>query len=294
MQTAQKRLYLDAIVMGKKSKRNKARLQGGDDTSLSMKKIYSFLEHGADTVFRSGGVDVASLDLDALLRRSERLGQEAHQKMKNKIAAQAQGKKHADSSEEDDDDDEDEGEGIASFFSTPLEQVERERQHALKEQREAERQAEREQRRLLAKDPEAQAAYQKEQQAEYKTIQETNVLSGGRVRKRPKLYEPEDYTTVSSGRVPLKHEEYCFLCKDGGLLVTCLQCPHVYHAKCVGYDSEADIPNFWRCPWHHCQTCQRSKTTAGGVLFLCVNCPRSLCYECWDESKNRRTVPSNR
>merc|ERR1712037_382339 len=36
----------------------------------------------------------------------------------------------------------------------------------------------------------------------------------------------------------------------------------------------------WYCPWHACVTCNRKSSQAGGMLFHCVTCPLTYCFDC--------------
>jgi hypothetical protein len=106
------------------------------------------------------------------------------------------------------------------------------------------------------------------------------------VRRRParasapvKRYAPPQFVPHSAKkRRVLRHDDECFLCNDGGELVTCDVCPHVYHLDCVGLD---EMPKgVWRCPWHSCSECDKSSSKAEGVLFHCMTCPLTYCFEC--------------
>ncbi|GAA5858503.1 hypothetical protein JCM8547_007336 [Rhodosporidiobolus lusitaniae] len=78
------------------------------------------------------------------------------------------------------------------------------------------------------------------------------------------------------------HEEYCHSCQDGGLLYECTGCPRVYHGGgCSGYEEEdlKSMPMYY-CPQHTCHECQRSTSSAGGLLFRCQLCPGAWCEDC--------------
>lgn len=84
----------------------------------------------------------------------------------------------------------------------------------------------------------------------------------------------------------MKTEYECFVCQDGGELLECNACPRVYHIECVGLEC---VPlGSWSCPWHRCQECDRTKSTAGNVLFTCMDCPRAYCYDCLPGQWKRR------
>mmetsp|Transcript_24530 Transcript_24530/g.40353 ORF Transcript_24530/g.40353 Transcript_24530/m.40353 type:complete len:1073 (-) Transcript_24530:180-3398(-) len=72
-----------------------------------------------------------------------------------------------------------------------------------------------------------------------------------------------------------KHEDICFICKDGGEVILCEKCPRIYHKECLGLDRVP--PGKWYCPLHRCVDCGRSPSLAGGVLFWCLKCPNAYC-----------------
>ena len=83
----------------------------------------------------------------------------------------------------------------------------------------------------------------------------------------------------------------CHMCKEGHeSLEKCKWCPRVYHEHCLTIgqtDSHSSMSWQWQCPQHHCTTCERSVTAAGGLLFKCASCPRAFCDDCldWDSTK---------
>ena len=40
----------------------------------------------------------------------------------------------------------------------------------------------------------------------------------------------------------------------------------------------------WQCPQHHCKSCNRTASEAGGLMFRCVDCPTAFCAECNGET----------
>ncbi|KAI3962032.1 hypothetical protein MKW92_032678 [Papaver armeniacum] len=72
-------------------------------------------------------------------------------------------------------------------------------------------------------------------------------------------------------------EDWCFHCKDGGLLLVCdhKDCHKSYHSECVGKDpSEPETGEPWICNWHRCFNC------GGGPEFHCISCPKAVCKRC--------------
>jgi hypothetical protein len=111
-----------------------------------------------------------------------------------------------------------------------------------------------------------------------------------RRRKAVSHFSPS-FTKGNNGGKPkrpkLCHEDYCFNCSDGGDLLECSVCPKVYHATaaCAGLESDGAVPlGLWHCPWHSCWECGRKSSTAGGVLFHCVSCPTTYCFDCCPDS----------
>ena len=66
---------------------------------------------------------------------------------------------------------------------------------------------------------------------------------------------------------------------DSKAPLECIACPRVYHLECSG-ETQRPKTRSWYCPWHACVTCKRKSSEAGGVLFHCVSCPLTYCFDC--------------
>jgi SWI/SNF-related matrix-associated actin-dependent regulator of chromatin subfamily A member 5 len=73
--------------------------------------------------------------------------------------------------------------------------------------------------------------------------------------KDPRLAEPP-----KRKRKAIEHQDYCQVCFDGGMLVTCSGCPRTYHTKCLpeGFEQrlKGKAGNFY-CPQHECVACEQ-------------------------------------
>ena len=86
-------------------------------------------------------------------------------------------------------------------------------------------------------------------------------------------------------------ESQCFICHDGGELITCSvrNCRKVYHPVCAGLDP-TQIQRLrkqkWYCPRHYCDPCNRGTgkkwvPADGGECFLCPTSSRCLEHASW-------------
>jgi len=130
----------------------------------------------------------------------------------------------------------------------------------------------------------------------------SEVVDGCRRGKRTRVaptkfianYFDADYTKK---RPTIVHDSSCFCCRRGVIKpakvvgktgttpidpnrpLECIACPRVYHMECSGERTRPKTRS-WYCPWHHCVTCKRKKTQAGGTLFHCMTCPTTYCFDC--------------
>ncbi|WVY94667.1 hypothetical protein V8G54_033755 [Vigna mungo] len=73
-------------------------------------------------------------------------------------------------------------------------------------------------------------------------------------------------------------EDWCFICKDGGLLMVCDHggCRKAYHPLCVGKDdSFLENGSEWTCSSHFCSLCHKVSK------IKCFCCPTATCGKCF-------------
>ena len=136
--------------------------------------------------------------------------------------------------------------------------------------------------RCLADEQRRQAAADERERiaAEARAARDAEARSGRkRTSAAPKRFSPPKAAQRSTApRLPLKHDDSCFSCGDGGDLLECTVCPRTYHLGCVGLSA---VPTgTWHCPWHTCIECDRKSSHVGGQLFHCMTCPLTYCFDC--------------
>ena len=84
--------------------------------------------------------------------------------------------------------------------------------------------------------------------------------------QKPKMQPCPDVPAVE-----VSHENFCFVCRDGGDLLCCDhgKCSKVYHLTCIG--RKLVPPEKWTCPRHFCKICCKRAFT------FCSTCPTSYC-----------------
>lgn len=75
------------------------------------------------------------------------------------------------------------------------------------------------------------------------------------------------------GEVEDRHDDECFICRDGGELLLCDRktCSRAYHLECINRKVVPPKSRKWECPWHFCSKCQKS------AVSFCSACPVSFC-----------------
>jgi len=133
----------------------------------------------------------------------------------------------------------------------------------------------------------------------------SNLGRGKRTRTPPKKFVANVWdSNTGKKRIKMHHDSNCFLCRkrvvktpqvtpkiesrnckvkttalDPKAPLECIACPRVYHIECSG-ENRRPKTRSWYCPWHACVTCKRKSSEAGGVLFHCVSCPLTYCFDC--------------
>jgi len=64
--------------------------------------------------------------------------------------------------------------------------------------------------------------------------------------------------------------------------LNCRNCPRTMSLGCARLVTRPRMG--WQCPQHHCKSCNRTASEAGGLMFRCVDCPTAFCAECNGET----------
>lgn len=88
---------------------------------------------------------------------------------------------------------------------------------------------------------------------------------------------------------PIKHQDYCQACHEGGHVIECAGCPRVYHVNCLDnhFKSKAARTTAFYCSQHQCFDCEKNTSDAGGLIYRCRWCDKGFCEDClgWDHAK---------
>jgi hypothetical protein len=130
-----------------------------------------------------------------------------------------------------------------------------------------------------------------------------NVRRGKRTRAPATKFEANVWEQSTKKKAKIRHDSKCFRCckrvvkdsqvppktlqrsvktvsrNDPNAPLECIACPRVYHLACSG-ERERPKTRSWYCPWHACVTCKRKSSDVGGMLFHCVSCPLTYCFDC--------------
>jgi len=126
------------------------------------------------------------------------------------------------------------------------------------------------------------------------TVKTGPVWRSKRVRtSMPPSFVPPSSTGSKKTKPEKKtHEDYCFSCADGGLLIECDSCPKVYHLSCLGLKAAPRSTSRWVCPWHSCLYCDKlARACPDHVLYRCRQCPYSYCKDCIPVGKKPQLDP---
>ena len=83
-----------------------------------------------------------------------------------------------------------------------------------------------------------------------------------------------------TSRNAFRYSSTCFICHEYVSpcdALPCNYCPKNYHLSCIEEIQTVRKP--FSCPRHFCHVCQKSCPASGGVLFLCISCTHSYCFE---------------
>jgi len=252
LQMADKKQVLDTLVIAHQStEQDISGIEGNQDSTLSITELVSMLVHGSTSFMNpSNTIDEAAADV------SQRIDQYIEDVMSNKMSSAKEGS----------DISADGAEAVTNSNNSGNLHDNRDYDDDAKEEEE------------MARAADAADAV------------EENQTSSSRKRrsKAPKRFDPSFHISSKPKRRRV-HEEMCFCCQDGGLVVECDDCPKVYHMQCLGRDA---VPKSrFTCPWHSCIECDRSSSNSGGMLFRCMSCPVSYCFDCWPKNKEMVHYP---
>lgn len=257
VQRAQRKLFLDAVVVQSEGASGGTRSKTDEENEkLTPQEMLSMLKFGAGKTFKSKGCDPTKMDLDDMLKKSSERTNPAHMDQDDVPEDEKDMpeifKAFADFIKNGEDEEDGKENKRPALMVCPECKKENKMANSQKMCHFCNF-------RLVA----ATSRRHKKGEAEPdESLQEVNVFAvdtnlGRRKRKATDLvYVPGDWRLREDQKKPkLRHEDFCYVCDDGGELVQCVGCPKVYHTKCVGLRS---VPKgSWYCPWHECYICQK-------------------------------------
>ena len=122
-----------------------------------------------------------------------------------------------------------------------------------------------------------------------KVASEDEIKAKLKVKKKKKAKprpsaKKEEEDAIMQQREEDRHDDECFICKDGGELLLCdrKSCCRAYHLVCINRKVFPSKSKKWDCPWHFCSKCQKP------ALAFCSACPVSYCSKHLQDNLSKR------
>lgn len=271
LQIAQRKLYLDAMVLGKNSSQpqkeeddeNDIMGDDGKGTQLSKKELLSMVMFGANAIFNPSSEKPTEEDIDAILKYSQQHDQLA--KANNNLQ-QAENL----NLQED------------LFCSYVFQGVD----HRQPNSKASSEQSITEEWKSL---PMKRLSKQRTLQVDGHTVLKENMytLEDGLCNPAYVPDSAKEENIQKRKKEAYDHQSDCHKCKRpikkdkrrANAVLECQICPRAYHFNCLAPELTLSTSNFWRCPQHKCMECQQPAAAVGGMLFRCTNCDNTYCEE---------------